>query len=117
MAKFRPRSQLWVVQLVPFVNMKGDHSKKNWNIKGWAEQPLYWKNKGLGVGFRSDRGGNREVHLKLYVRKTYLSILKREPSPYLVMFRNQTSPELEIFDSIFLQKINFFKIWSMLKTI
>ena len=75
------------------------------------------ENIGLGVVFRSDRSGNREVHLELYVNKTYLSSLKGETLPYMVRFRNQTSPELENFDSIFLLKINFFKIRSMLKTI
>ena len=38
-----------IILTVPFVNIKGYQSKINWNIKGRADQPQYWKIKVWGL--------------------------------------------------------------------
>ena len=38
-----------IILTVTFVNIKGDQSNINWNIKGREEQPPYWKIKVWGL--------------------------------------------------------------------
>ena len=93
-----------IILTVPFVNIKGYKSKINWNIKGRVEQPPYWKIKVLGLDSDLTEEEIEKFIWNYTLTKLICQVLKGEPLPYLVRFRNQTSPELENFDSVFCRK-------------